>query len=181
MADASDPDFLVVGHLNRVHGIKGEIYVWPLTDHPETVFRSGVTLRVSDLAGRTPSDLFPSLEVESVRPYKQGYLVKFVGLEDRTEAERFRGRYLMRPFEEVEDLEEGELFYHQLLGMEVETVDGRELGTVQEVYEVGHADLLEIRGPTGTVHLPLAESIIHEVDVDAGRLVVDPLEGLLDQ
>ena len=178
---ATNPDFLVVGHIGKVHGIKGEVYVWSLTDHPDATFRPGVELEVSDDDGDHPSDFFPTLEVESVRPYKQGFLVKFVGLEDRTEAERFRGRYLLRPFDEAEELEEGEVFYHQLLGMKVETSAGRELGTVQEVYEVGHADLREIRGPKGVVHVPFVASMVREVDVDASRLVLDPPEGLLDQ
>lgn len=184
MADdaVANPDFLVVGHISKVHGIKGELYVWSLTDYPDSTFRSGVELEVSDLAGEQPSDFFPTLEVASVRPYKKGFLVKFVGLEDRTEAERFRGRYLMRPFEDVEEAEDGEVFYHQLLGMEVETVDGRNLGTVQEVfYEVGRADLIEIRGAKGVVHVPFVESMVAELDVEASRLVLDPPEGLLDQ
>ena len=181
-ADASDPDFLVVGHLNKVHGIKGEIYVWPLTDHPATTYRKGVTLRVSDTEGSRPSDRFPSLEVESVRPYKQGLLVKFRGIEDRTEAEHFRGRYLMRSLEDVEELDEDEIFYHQLLQMTVESVDGEKLGVVREVYEdVGSADLLEIQGPRGRFHVPLVQSMIREVDVDGRRLVLDPPEGLLDE
>lgn len=179
--DASDPDYLVVGHLNKVHGIKGEIYVWPLTDHPATTYREGVSFRVSDPAGDQPSDRFPSLEVEKVRPYKQGLLVKFKGIEDRTEAEYFRGRYLMRSLEEVEELEEDEIFYHQLLQMTVESVEGEKLGVVREVYEdVGAADLLEIQGPKGRFHVPLVRAMIREIDVEERRLVLDPPEGLLD-
>lgn len=181
MADASDPDYLVVGHLNRVHGIKGEFYVWPLTDHPETTYRTGARFRVSGPSGDRPSDALPSLEVEAIRPYKRGFLVKFVDIDDRTEAERLRGRYLLRPFEEAEDLADDEVFYHQLLGMSVETVGGDELGTVQEVYEVGHADLLEVRGVRGVLHVPLLASIVREMDVEEKRMVLDPPEGLLDQ
>lgn len=181
MAEASDPDYLVVGHLNRVHGIRGEFYVWPLTDHPDTTYRAGVRFRVSDATGDRPSDALPTLEVEGVRPYKRGFLVKFVEIDDRTEAERLRGRYLLRPFEEAEEPDEDELFYHQLLGMQVETVDGDELGTVREVYEVGHADLLEIRGVRGVLHVPLLASVVREVDVEEKRMVLDPPEGLLDQ
>ncbi len=180
--DASDPEYLVVGHLNKVHGIKGEIYGWPLTDHLSTTYRKGITFRVSDPEGDEPSDRFPSLEVEQVRPYKQGLLVKFRGIEDRTEAEHFRGRYLMRSLEEVEELGDGEIFYHQLLQMSVESVDGETLGVVREVYEdVGAADLLEIQGPRGRFHVPLVESMVREVDVEGRRLVLDPPEGLLEE
>lgn len=175
------PEYLVVGHLSKVHGIKGELYIWPLTDHPESTFEPGVEFRVSDVTGDRPSDFFPSLEVERARRYKRGWLIKFLNLDDRTEAERFRGRYLMRPTEEVEELAEGEVFYHQLLDMEVATVDGEVLGRVQEVYELEPADLLEVRGPKGALHIPLSAQIVTEMDVEEGRIVLDPPEGLLDQ
>jgi len=176
-----DPDHLVVGHLQKAHGVKGEFYVSPLTDHPGTTFAAGTVFRVGDSTGNRPSDYFPSLEIEGVRPFKKGFLVKFVGIEDRTEAERFRGRYLLRPIEEMEELEEGEIFYHQLLGMEVETADGARVGSVQEVYELEPAHLLEIRGERGLFHVPLAGHVVKEVDVKGRRLVLDPPEGLLDQ
>jgi len=177
----SHPDFLVVGHLQKAHGVRGELYVAPLTDHPSSTFRPGVGFEVGDTSGSRPSDRFPSLEIEAVRSFKRGYLVKFRGIDDRTEAEYFRGRYLLRPFDEVGELEEGEIFYHQLLEMEVETVDGRRLGRVREVYEIQPAHLLEVRGPSGVVHVPLTEHVVREVDVEEGRIVLDPPDGLLDQ
>ncbi len=175
------PDFLVVGHLSKAHGIKGELYIWPLTDHPESTFSPGVEFRVSDVTGDRPSDFFPSLEIEESRPYKRGWLIKFLHVDDRDEAERLKGRYLMRSSDEVEELAEGEYFYHQLLGLTVTTADGEELGTVQEVYELRPADLLEVRGPKGLLHIPLAAHVVAELDVEEGRIVLDPPEGLLDQ
>ena len=178
--DRSEPSYLVVGHINKAHGTKGELFVWALTDHPESTFAPGVILYLGNEAGDVPDPSWPSLEVESVRPFRRGFLVRFPGVLDRTQAETFHGRYLLRPLTELEDLEEGEIFYHQLLGLRVLTVAGEEVGEVVEVYDLSPADLLEVRGPGGTHHIPFLKSIVREVDPEAGTLVIDPPEGLLD-
>lgn len=175
------PPFLVVGHLNKPHGTKGELFVWPLTDHPGSVFAPGVTLRVANAEGDAPDPFFPALKIETVRPYRRGFLVKFVGTADRDGAERLRDRYLLRPFEEVEGLAEGEVFYHQLLGLFVETVDGTPVGRVVEVYEIRPADMLAVEDDHGRSRLiPFTKQVVRAVDVEGGRLVIDPPEGLLD-
>lgn len=176
-----DPRFLVVGHLNKPHGTKGELFVWPLTDHPESVFAPGVVLSFAsegDDGGPDPAE--PPLRIASVREFRNGYLVSFVGVQDRNQAELLRGRYLLREIEELPPLGEGEVFYHQLLGIEVVTTDGRSLGRVREVYELRPADLLEVHGPYGDVMIPFLSHIVVDIDTAAGRLVVDLPEGLLD-
>ncbi len=176
-----DPGFLVVGHVARVHGIKGEVFVHTLTDHPDASFASGVVLRLGDASGREPDADLPPVEVASTRPFKHGLLVSFVGFQGRGEAERvLSGRYLLREIEAIEPLGEGEVFYHQLLGCRVETVTGARLGEVREVYELAPSDLLEVRGEERTYLIPFRSEVVVSVDVEGGRLVVDPPEGLLD-
>jgi len=176
----SEPAFLVVGHLNKVHGTKGEIYVWPLSDHPESTFAPGVILYLGDEKGEAPDASQGTLTIEAVRSFQRGYLLKVGGITTRTEAERLQGRYVLRPTAELEGLEEGELFYHQLLGMKVVTVAGEEIGNIVEVYELAPVDLLAVRGPGGTRHIPFLKSLIVEVNPEAGTLIIDPPEGLLD-
>jgi 16S rRNA processing protein RimM len=175
-----DPSHLVVGHLDKAHGTRGELYVWPLTDHPERVFAPGVVLFLGDGSAEEPDPDLPPLRVDTTRPFQRGVLVQFGGVDDRNQAELLRGRYLYLPIDEVAPLEEGEVFYHQLLDMEVVTVNGDAVGTVREVFELGPADLLEVRGARGTVMIPYRPEIVIEVDPEAGRMVIDPPEGLLD-
>ena len=175
-----DPTHLVVGHLTRPHGTKGEFLCSVLTDYPENVFASGVVLSLGGEDDHTPNLDFPPLRIESVREHPKGALVTFGGITDRTGAELFQGRYLFLPMEEVEPLAEGEIFYHQLLGMAVETVGGETVGTVQEVYELGPTDLLEVSGGRGTLMIPYQPEIVVNVDAGASRIVVDPPDGLLD-
>ena len=175
-----DPRFLVVGHLNKPHGTKGELFVWPLTDHPESVYAPGTVLSAADEGGQEPdADLAP-LRIVGLRPFRSGYLISFAGVRSREDAELLKGRYLLTELESVPPLEEGELFYHQLLGMEVVTRDGRLLGEIVEVYELRPAHLLEVHGPAGEVMIPFLQGIVVETDPEAGRMVIDPPEGLLD-
>jgi len=175
-----EPTHLVVGHVSRPHGTGGEVLVSPLTDHPGSVFAPGVVLLAALEEGEEPDPDFPPLRVEAVRTTPRGLLVGFGGVESRDDAERLRGLYLVRPLQELADLEEGELFYHQLLGMRVVTVEGLEVGEVTEVYELLPADMLEVRGSERTVLVPYTSEVVREVDPEARRIVVDPPEGLLD-
>ncbi len=176
----SEPSYLVVGNINKAHGTKGEVFVWPLTDYPESAFAPGVILYQGDEGGNAPDPTLPTVVIRSVRPFQRGFLLKLEGVEDRSQAEGLRGRYLLRPMEEIEALGEGEVFYHDLLGMRVVTVGGEEVGEIVEVYALRPADLLEVRGSRGTVHVPFLESIVERLDPEEGILVIDPPEGLLD-
>ena len=77
-------------------------------------------------------------------------------------------------------LAEGEVFYHDLPGMQVFTLDGARVGEVSQVYELRPADLLEVRTERGTVLVPFVEPIVRELDVAGRRIVIDPPEGLLE-
>ena len=177
---AKQPTHLVVGHVGRAHGTRGEVYVQPLTDHPESVYAPGVVLRAAADEGESPDADAALLRIDGVRPFRAGYLVTFGGVDTRNDAELLRGRYVVMPIDELPELEEGELFLHQLIGMRVRTVDGRDVGEVQEVYELVPAQMLEVRGPGGTVLIPLTEEIVREVNATEGWILIDPPEGLLD-
>lgn len=174
------PSHLVVGQIRKPHGIQGEVFVLPLTDHPGSVFAPGVVLLGADASGRAPDPSAPPLRVDEVRPFRRGFLVLFGGMRDRNDAERLRDLYLMLATDDLEPLADDEVFYHELLGMRVETVAGEEVGDVREVYEVRPSDLLEVRTRRGSVLIPFTREVVVEVDRAAARLVVDPPEGLLD-
>ena len=175
-----EPSFLVVGHLRRPHGTRGDIFVEPLTDHPDTVFAPGARLRVSDPDGDAPDELFPPLEVTEVRPHRNGLLVRFQGIQDRDRLDFFRNRYLLIPFEQAAPLAQGELFQHQLVGLTVVTGEGDQVGTVREIYDQGPVDLLAVTTEEGEILIPFTREVVVEWDLEERRLVVDPPEGLLD-
>ncbi|MGI9626032.1 MAG: ribosome maturation factor RimM [Longimicrobiales bacterium] len=179
MTQREHPPYLVVGHLNKAHGTKGEVFVWPLTDRPGSHFAPGVVLFPADKEGERPADDRLPLEVESVRPYRKGFLAKFVGHQDRNAAEALRDTYVLRPFEDIDELEDGEVFYHELLGAEVVTKDGDAVGHVKEVYALKPTDLLEVARESDTIVIPVVEGVV-TFERETGRVVVDPPPGLLE-
>lgn len=171
----------IVGRVRRAHGVRGELVVEVMTDAPDAIFAPGARL----FAGTVAGDLAPNamvLHVEDVRPFKDGLLVTFEEIPDRTQGELWRERYLLVPMEEVEPLEEDEVYLHQLVGLEVQRTDGSAIGTVVGFFELAHGLLLEIRrtGAKDTVLMPYQEEFIAGVDVERGVLVVDPPEGLFE-
>jgi 16S rRNA processing protein RimM len=139
-----------------------------------------MTILVSDRERDRPDDELPPLRISDVRPYRRGFLVFFEGIRDRSAAETLRDRYLLRPFEETEPLAEGELFYHQLLGMTVVTTGGEEVGRVREVYALRPADLIAVEGPDGEHLIPFTKEIVCGWELDQRKLIIDPPAGLLE-
>jgi 16S rRNA processing protein RimM len=180
MRPGDAPPHLVVGHISKPHGTKGELFVWPLTDHPEAVFAPGRQLLVGDQEGALPVDA-PSVVIAASRAFKRGMLVKLEGVDSRDATERLAARYLLLPSDAVEPAAEDELFYHELLGMSVETVGGEQVGAVREVFEAVPSDLLEVVADDGTARLiPFSARIVQRIDREGARLVIDPPPGLLE-
>ena len=179
-AGRTGPEFVVAGRVGRPHGTKGDVLVRSLTDRPEGAFAPGAALLPGDAGGRRPDPGSPPLRVVASRLYRRGLLVRFEGFEDRDHAETLRDRYLLRPFSETEPLEEGEVFYHQLLGLAVVTMDGREVGRIREVYDLAPVSLLEVAGPGGEHLIPFSQQFLVALSLEEGTLVIDPPEGLLD-
>lgn len=178
MGRVPDPEFLVVGHLTKPHGTRGDLLIRPLTDSPEEVFAEGRRVIVGDDEGGVGKSPLERV-VERARPYKRGWLAKLERVEDRNTALDLTGRYLLVPAAERGEPEEGEFFYHQLLGLEVATTGGEVVGRVREVYETEPRHMLEVKGG-GRVHLiPFDRRIVTAVELEEGRLVIDPPEGLL--
>jgi 16S rRNA processing protein RimM len=162
----------VVGRIGRPHGVRGEVTVQVRTDSPEQRFAVGAQLGVG--AGRT-------LTVDAVRPHAGNLLVRFAGVTDRAAAAELRGVLLTVDTVELPDLDDPDEFYdHQLEGLTAVGSDGAQLGTVREVVHTPASDLLVLETDRGEALVPFVRAIVPEVDLSAGRVVLDPPAGLLD-
>jgi 16S rRNA processing protein RimM len=108
-------------------------------------------------------------------------LLTLAEIADRTEAEKWNGRFLLVPVDELSEPEEGEVFAHELVGMTlVDAVTGAEFGEVTEVFELPQGLLLEFRGAQGTHSVPFVEEFVEEVDREGRRITVRLPDGLLE-
>ena len=192
---------LVVGRITRPHGVRGEVSVEVHTDEPERRFAVGSVLATD------PAEAGP-LTIATVRWHTGRLLVGFDRITDRDQAEGLRGVWLTLDSAQAGSSDDPDEFHdHELIGLAVVTVSGEPVGRVTDVRHFGQ-DLLVIEpagragagpptagpaaaGPAGPVRpgqavqpdgllVPFVAAIVPEVDVAAGRLVIDPPPGLLE-
>lgn len=160
----------MVGRIGRPHGTGGDVVVHPETDNPQR-FVPGA--RMIDSSGR-------ALVVRSVKKTKGPLLVRFESIEDRVAAEELRGLTLRIPVSERRSLRSDEFWPDELVGLEVRDPDGAVIGVVKAVIEGPAQERLLIRMTGGTsTEVPFVTSLVPEVEIAEGYLVVSPTEGLI--
>lgn len=164
---------VVVARIGKPHGLKGEVTVRVHTDAPDERFVIGATFQ-TDPAARGP------LTLRTHRVHNGIHLLGFDQAPDRTAAEALRGTQLL--VDAQDDEQDADAWYaEELIGLDVVDTHGAKIGTVVELHDRPAQDLLEVRLENGnTGYVPFVEQLVPEVDVDAGRIVIDPPPGLFD-
>ena len=165
---------VTVGRIGRPHGIRGDVVVGVRTDEPELRFARGSRLDTD------PADLGP-LTVAATKWHSGELLVRFAGIGDRDAAAELRGTWLTVDSATIAPPEDPDEFRDaDLVGLSVRTVDGTQVGTVQDVLHSGQ-DVLVIKSADGReVMVPFVKPLVPDVDIPAGVLTIDPPEGLLN-
>jgi len=168
----AEPDFLVIGQIIKPHGVRGEVFVKVLTDFTER-FEAMETVRVGD---DTVTDQYA---VEATRWHKNGVLLTFNGITDRSAAEKLRGLYLKIPASEAMPLGPDTYYHYQLVGLAVITDAGEALGHIAEILETGANDVYVVQGARGEILLPATKEVVLSVNLQAKQMIVHLLDGLL--
>lgn len=168
---------LLVGVATKAHGLRGEVVVDVHTDSPRVRFAPGAVL-----TARRAGVADGALTVESARPHSGRLLVRFVEAPDRDAAEGLRGTRLLITTDVLAPPEDPDEFHvHQLEGLRAELADGAVVGTVREVVHGPGGELLVLARPQlPDALVPFVRAIVPTVDLDGGRVVLTPPEGLLD-
>ncbi len=167
-------DLLQVGIITSTHGVRGEVKVYSTTDDPKR-FR-----RLKEVVLDTGKEKM-NLEIEGVKFFKQFVILKFKGLDNINDIEKYRQKSLYVTRKNAVRLQRDEYFIADLIGLKVQDEDGKELGTVKDVIETGANDVYEVEMADGkSLLLPAIKQCILNVDVENGTMQVHVLEGLLD-
>ena len=165
---------LQVGIITATHGLKGEVKVYPTTDDPGRFRRLKKVILDN---GKVSVDL----EIESVKFFKQFVILKFKGLDDIEQVEKYRKASLYVTRDNAVRLKKDEFFIADLIDMKVVNEDGSPLGTLRDVITTGANDVYEVAlDEGGTVLIPAIKECILDVDVENAVMRVHLLEGLLD-
>lgn len=198
--------FFQVGIITSAHGVHGEVKVYPTTDDArrfkrlkEVIIRRNPApvasgAQTSRAAANPPGPAASAedstrkavneetVEIESVKFFKQFAILKFRGIDTMEAAEKYRRCSLMVPRSNAVRLSKDEYFIADLIGLAVRDEDGTEIGTLNDVIETGANDVYAIRLHDGREFLlPAIRQCVLEVDVESGFIRIHILEGLLDE
>jgi 16S rRNA processing protein RimM len=166
-----EPEYLVVGFLRRPHGVKGELLMDVHTDFPERL-KTGRTVFVGDS--------YQPMVLASLRQHGGGMLVRFRGIKSPEEAGQYRNTWVYVPTADRPALPEGEYYHHQLIGLNVVTDEGRELGVLVDVLETGANDVYVVRdADRNETLLPAIPAVVLEIRPADRQMRVHLLEGLV--
>jgi 16S rRNA processing protein RimM len=172
------PELIIVGRVRKAHGIRGDLVVEPITDEPDAVFAPGRRV-IAGTASGDPARDRRELVIASSSPFKGGYIVHFGGIEDRTEADLWRDRFVLAPASELTPPGDDEVYLHEIPGMRVELESGQPVGTVVHVYELPQGLTLDVKRDAGNVMIPY-DHVVTSLDREARVIRIDPPDGLLE-
>ena len=175
----AEEQYYLVGKIVNTQALRGEVRVMATTDFPEERFKIGATLAIFN-----GDKLVEMVEVDGHRLHKNFNLLHFKGKDNINDVEKFKGFDLKvaGTEREADELDENEFYYDDIIGVEVYTTDEIYLGKVREITSLPSNDVWAIQRPNKgkDILIPYIEDIVLEIDLDDNRVVIDPMDGLID-
>ncbi len=167
-------DLLQVGAITQTHGLRGEVKVFPTTDDVKR-FK-----KLKEVILDTGKEKM-ALEIENVRFFKQFAILKFKGLDNINDIERYKGKSLYVTRENAVKLRKDEYFIADLMGVKIYDEQDAYMGVLKDVIVTGANDVYEIALEDGrTLLLPAIKQCVLDVDMEQRKMKVHVLDGLLD-
>ena len=167
-----EKNFFPIGRIVKPHGVKGKVKVeYYGVDLPGlSLYRE---IFIEDERGRPEA-----YEVLEVIPQPHRLILRLKGIEKIEEAESLTGKEIFVKREALLELEEGEYYWVDVLGVEVETREGKWIGKVKEIFPTGANDVYVVEGRRGEILLPATEEVIQSIDIKRRVMKVVRKEGL---
>lgn len=165
---------VVIGVVERAHGVKGEVKVKPLTDFPQR-FKKLKTVNVELTGGLTRE-----VEIIKAALRRESVYLTLKGIDTREEAEALRGGYLHISLEQLVPLAADEFYHFEVIGFEVRTTEKEFLGIVDEVLALPANDVLVVKAGEREHLIPVVKDVIKKIDRARGQITIHVIDGLLD-
>lgn len=167
-------DLLQVGVITSTHGVRGEVKVFPTTDEPSR-FKKLKKVIVDD--GKKQIDM----EIASVKFFKNMVILKFKGIDNINDVEKYRKAQIFVTRENAIPLAENEYFIADLIGISAKSDEGEDLGTVTDVLQTGANDVYVLNTPKKEeILVPAIRDCILHVDIEKQEMLIHLLPGLRD-
>ena len=163
-----------IGLILGPFGVKGELKVMPLTDDP------GRISEIQDILIGKENEESQLYGVVKIRVHKNLVILKLKGINSREDAIFLKNSYLRIMRDQLKDLGEDQYYISDLQGMDVYLEDGTKLGNLTEVIKTGANDIYSVKGATKIYLIPAIKEVIKQVDMGNKKIVIQPIDGLLD-
>ncbi|MCJ8006242.1 ribosome maturation factor RimM [Lederbergia wuyishanensis] len=166
-----------VGKVVNTHGIKGEVRVISKTDFPEERYFPGSLLYLFLPKKKEPIELI----VKTHRKHKNFDLLSFENYSNINDVEQMKEGILKVTEEQLIELSEGEFYFYEIIDCTVVTEDGEEIGTVKEILTPGANDVWVVKSKDGKEYLiPYIKDVVIDISVENKKIIINPIEGLLE-
>jgi len=168
-------DLIPIGRIARPHGVRGKIKLEYFGEDVHC-FPPSREVFIELKAGS-----LQAYEILETTPQAPRLILHLKGIERREEVEPLIGKEVFIKREVLPDLEEGEYYWMDLLGMSVETQEGKKIGRVKEIFSTGANDVFVVEGKRGEIFLPATEEVVQGVDREMGVMKVSRKNGLWEE
>ena len=168
-------DWISVGKVTKVHGLKGELKLYTSI---EDIWFAG--LKQVRLSCDNPVQNFTEYRIQSIRGKDTPLIIKFEKIDSIEAAEGLVGQTLYVLRDQFPDLPEDEYYWFQIEGLRVYDEDGHYYGNIEGIIRTGSNDVYVVRDDEKELLLPMIDSVVKTIDLEAGKLIFHPVEGLLE-
>jgi len=172
----NEMDYFNVGKIVNTQGIKGEVRVISQTDFSDVRYKKGNTLFLFQ-DKKAPLELV----IKSHRKHKNFDILSFEEHPSINDVEKYRDGILRIPAEDLHELDEHEFYYHEIIGLKVQTTEGEEIGKIKEILSPGANDVWVVqRQGKKDALIPYIDEVVKEINLEEGLVTVELMEGLID-
>ena len=165
----SEPEFLVTGKLRKSHGLKGEMWVEVITEHPELLDKG--------------KDVFIGEKhlkaiIKSFKIADKSGLIRFEGYENPESLTSFNNSLIYSEMKNIPDLAEGEYYRHSIIGLNVKDNNGAAIGKITDILVTGANDVYVITSDDSEndILIPAIKAVIQKIDIESNLMIVNPPE-----
>jgi len=167
-------ELITVGKIIGTHGIKGQLKLHSYSGNAESLSTArSVTLK-------SPGGALNELTITSFKANSGKFIIGLQGFDDINLVQPFMGNEICLKRGQLPELEADEYYWSDLIGLQVFTDSGALLGTIADIFETGSSDIYVVRGEEREYLIPAIADVIKTVDPAGGKIVITPLDGLLD-
>ena len=163
------------GKISKVHGLAGEVKFLPHSrqlDNISTLER----IFIYKKPGGPPTEL----TITKSRIHRNSAIIRIKGIDSIEDAEKLAGTVVYVESDDLNELDDGEYYWFDLIGLETYTDDGQFIGIVESLIDRSMQSLLVVKNEDKEHLIPLIEPIVKEIDLENSKIIITPIEGLLE-